>query len=311
MSIIEVNNVTKRFKDKLVLDNVSFKVEEGEIFGLLGPNGAGKSTLINIISTLLNSDSGNITICGHDIKKEPIEAKKYLGVVPQDLALMENLSAYDNLEFFGALYGLKGKELKQGILGALEVTGLGDKKKEKVKKLSGGMKRRLNIAAAIMHNPKVLIMDEPTVGVDPQSRNHIFTFVKNICEERKTTIIYTSHYMEEIEELCKRVFIMDLGQEVAYGTQEEVKSSVFKNHKVVITLSKRNAEAIFELKTLKGVIDLKEDEKNIIINIGDGFKLGDTLNILEKYDCSINKINYEEPKLEDVFLALTGKTLRD
>lgn len=133
MNIIEVNNVTKRFKDKLVLDNISFKVEEGEIFGLLGPNGAGKSTLINIISTLLYSDSGTITICGHDINKEPVEAKKYIGVVPQDLALMENLSAYDNLEFFGALYGLKGKELKNGILEALRVTGLGDTKKEKVK----------------------------------------------------------------------------------------------------------------------------------------------------------------------------------
>ena len=135
--------------------------------------------------------------------------------------------------------------------------------------------------------------------------------LENICEERKTTIIYTSHYMEEIEELCKRVFIMDLGQEVAYGTQEEVKSSVFKNHKVIINLSRKNAEAIFELKSSKGVIDIKEDEKNIILNIGDGFKLGDTLNILEKYDCIINKINYEEPRLEDVFLALTGKTLRD
>ncbi len=311
MGIIEVNNITKRFKDKLVLDNVSFTVEEGEIFGLLGPNGAGKSTLINIMSSLLDSDGGNISICGFDIKKESIKAKQCIGVVPQEIALMENLSAYDNLEFFGALYGLKGKELKNSIKEALEVTGLWDKKKEKVKKFSGGMKRRLNIAASIMHNPKVLIMDEPTVGVDPQSRNHIFSFTKRICKERKTTVIYTSHYMEEVEELCGRVFIMDLGKEVAYGTQEEVKSSVFKNHKVIIELSNKNGEAIMLLKKVKGIADLKEEENSIILNIGDDFKLGEALGILEENNCVINKINYEEPKLEDVFLALTGKSLRD
>ncbi|MGL4772281.1 MAG: ATP-binding cassette domain-containing protein [Clostridium sp.] len=311
MSILNVNNVTKRFKDKLVLDNVSFKVEEGEIFGLLGPNGAGKSTLINIMSSLLNGDGGVVEIGGYNIDKEPIKAKEILGVVPQDLALMENLSAYDNLEFFGALYGLRGKVLKERINEALEVTGLLDRKKEKVKKFSGGMKRRLNIAAAIMHKPRVLIMDEPTVGVDPQSRNHIFEFTKRICREQKTTVIYTSHYMEEIEELCSRVFIMDLGQEVAYGTLEDVKNSVFTNKKVVISLTNKSGQVIRLLQNVNGVVDLKEGEEEIRLSISEEFKLGEALTLLEAAGCIITKINYEEPRLEDVFLALTGKSLRD
>ncbi|MGL5151675.1 MAG: ATP-binding cassette domain-containing protein [Clostridium sp.] len=311
MSIVKVKNGTKRFKDKIVLDNISFEINEGEIFGLLGPNGAGKSTLINIMSTLLLSDSGKIEIGGHDINKNGIKAKEVLGVVPQELALMENLTAYDNLEFFGALYGLRGRVLKERINEALEVTGLQDRKKEKVKKFSGGMKRRLNIAAAIMHRPKVLIMDEPTVGVDPQSRNHIFEFTKRICKELKTTVIYTSHYMEEIEELCNRVFIMDLGKEVAYGGLTEVKNSVFTNKKINIQVSNKSGEIIYGLKALKGIVELKEESDEINLTITENFKLGEALTILEESGCSILKINYEEPKLEDVFLALTGKSLRD
>ena len=256
MSIIEVKNVTKRFNDKLVLDNVSYEVNKGEIFGFIGPNGAGKSTLINIMTSLLIPDSGTVKICGYDILEEPINAKECIGYVPQDISLIEDLTAYDNLEFFGALYGLKGKELKERIKEALEVTGLGDRKKEKVKKFSGGMKRRLNIAAAIMHHPKVLIMDEPTVGVDPQSRNHIFNFTKNICKEWGTTVIYTSHYMEEVEELCKRVFIIDLGKEIAYGTEEEIKASVFPNNKVTIEAKDISAELILNIEKVNGVLNV-------------------------------------------------------
>ena len=222
MAIIEVENITKRFNDKLVLDNVSYIVEKGEVFGFIGPNGAGKSTLINIMTSLLVPDSGTIKICGYDIIKEPIKAKECIGYVPQDLSLMEEMNAYDNLEFFGALYGLKGKELKERIREALKVTGLEDTKRKKVKKFSGGMKRRLNIAVAILHHPKVLILDEPTVGVDPQSRNHIFSFIRSICKEWGTTVLYTSHYMEEIEELCKRVFIIDLGKEIANKNSTQI-----------------------------------------------------------------------------------------
>ena len=311
MSIIEVKNITKRFNDKLVLDNVSYEVNEGEIFGFIGPNGAGKSTLINIMTTLLIPDSGTIKICGYDILKEPIKAKECIGYVPQDLALIEDLNAYDNLEFFGALYGLKGKVLKERINEALKVTGLEKTKKQKVKKFSGGMKRRLNIAVAIMHHPKVLILDEPTVGVDPQSRIHIFSFIKNICKEWGTTIVYTSHYMEEVEELCKRVFIMDLGKEISYGEKGDIKSSVFSNNKVLIETQNINAKTIMELKDIKGIMKVTDKNEEVSLTINSEFKLAKVLSLLEKNNIDIKKISYEEPKLEDVFLSLTGKNLRD
>ncbi|WP_195987407.1 ABC transporter ATP-binding protein [Clostridium sp. D53t1_180928_C8] len=311
MSIIEVKNITKRFNDKLVLDNVSYEVNEGEIFGFIGPNGAGKSTLINIMTTLITPDSGSIKICGYDILKEPIKAKECIGYVPQDLALIEELNAYDNLEFFGSLYGLKGKVLKERIKESLKVTGLEETKRLKVKKFSGGMKRRLNIAVAIMHHPKVLILDEPTVGVDPQSRNHIFSFVKNICKEWGTTVIYTSHYMEEIEELCKRVFIIDLGKEIAYGDREEIKAAVFSNNKVLIEAQDINAKTIVELKSIDGINNVTDKDNKVSLTIGSNFKLGSVLSLMEKEGINIKKISYEEAKLEDVFLSLTGKSLRD
>lgn len=311
MVIIEIKNITKRFNDKLVLDNISYEINKGEIFGFIGPNGAGKSTLINIMTSLLVPDSGSVKICGYDIVKESLKAKANIGYVPQDIALLEELSAYDNLEFFGALYGLKGKLLKERIKEALEVTGLEDKRKQKVKKFSGGMKRRLNIATAIMHHPKVLIMDEPTVGVDPQSRNHIFTFTKKICKEWGTTVIYTSHYMEEVEELCERVFIIDLGKEIAYGNKEDIKSSVFPNNKVIIDASNMSGEALIKLETVEGILKIVDNENLITLTINSNFKLGNALNILEKENVIIKKISYEEAKLEDVFLTLTGKNLRD
>ncbi len=311
MCIIEVKNISKRFNDKLVLDNISYKVKEGEIFGFIGPNGAGKSTLINIMTSLLTPDSGTIEICGYDILRDPIKAKECMGYVPQELALMEDLNAYDNLEFFGALYGLKGKLLKERIAEALKVTGLEETKKQKVKKFSGGMKRRLNIAVSILHHPKVLILDEPTVGVDPQSRNHIFSFIKNICKEWGTTVIYTSHYMEEIDELCKRVFIIDLGKEVSYGDREEIKASVFSNNKVIIETQEISGETIIKLKDLEGIDKVSDKDNVLTLTIDSKFKLASVLSLLEKETVNIKKISYEEAKLEDVFLSLTGKTLRD
>lgn len=224
---------------------------------------------------------------------------------------MEELNAYDNLEFFGALYGLKGKLLKERIAEALKVTGLEDTKKQKVKKFSGGMKRRLNIAVSILHHPKVLILDEPTVGVDPQSRNHIFSFIKNICKDWGTTVIYTSHYMEEIEELCKRVFIIDLGKEVSYGEREEIKASVFSNNKVIIETQDISGETIMKLKDLEGIDKVSDKDNVLTLTIDSKFKLASVLSLLEKETVNIKKISYEEAKLEDVFLSLTGKTLRD
>lgn len=311
MSIVKIKNVTKRFDDKLVLDNISFEVYEGEIFGFIGPNGAGKSTLINIMTSLLSPDSGEIKICGYDIVNESIRAKENIGYVPQDLALLEGLTAFDNLEFFGALYGLKGKLLKERINEALEISGLTEKKKEKVKKFSGGMKRRLNIAIGILNHPKVLILDEPTVGIDPQSRNHIFTFIKRIIKEWGTTVIYTSHYMEEVEELCNRVFIIDLGQEIAYGTKNEIKNSVSSNNKISIELEKVSGEVILDLREIKGILNVLDKENEIILTIDKYFKMGNVLSVLENRNIEIKKISYEEVKLEDVFLTLTGKSLRD
>lgn len=311
MGIVKIKNVTKRFDDKLVLDNVSFEVYEGEIFGFIGPNGAGKSTLINIMTSLLSPDSGEIKICGYDIVNESIKAKENIGYVPQDLALLEGLTAFDNLEFFGALYGLKGKLLKARINEALEISGLIEKKKEKVKKFSGGMKRRLNIAIGILNHPKVLILDEPTVGIDPQSRNHIFTFIKRISKEWGTTVIYTSHYMEEVEELCNRVFIIDLGQEIAYGTKNEIKNSVSSNNKISIELEKVSGEVILDLREIKGILNVLDKENEIILTIDKNFKMGNVLLVLENRNIEIKKISYEEVKLEDIFLTLTGKSLRD
>jgi len=311
MSIIKVKNISKRFNDKLVLDNISYEVKEGEIFGFIGPNGAGKSTLINIMTSLLTPDNGTIEICGYDILTEPIKAKECMGYVPQELALMEDLNAYDNLEFFGALYGLKGKLLKERIAEALKVTGLEETRKQKIKKFSGGMKRRLNIAVSILHHPKVLILDEPTVGVDPQSRNHIFSFIKNICKEWGTTVISTSHYMEEIEELCKRVFIIDLGKEVSYGDREEIKASVFSNNKVIIETQDISGETLMKLKDVEGIDKVSDKDNVLTLTIDSKFKLASVLSLLEKEGVNIKKISYEEAKLEDVFLSLTGKTLRD
>ena len=312
MSLIEVKNITKRFDENIVLDNISFDVDEGDIFGLIGPNGAGKSTLINIMTGLWNPNAGDVIIGGYNIKTEPIKVKKQIGLVPQEVALMDTVSAYDNLEFFGSLYGLKGKLLKERIDEALEIIGLQDKKREKVKKFSGGMKRRLNIAAAIMHHPRILIMDEPTVGIDPQSRNHIFEFTKRINRENKTTIIYTSHYMEEVEMLCNNIFIMDLGQEVAYGSKSQIKSLISSNNKVNLKIYNYKSEMILDIKSMNGVIECTEEDGLIKLLIDeDNFKLEPLIKIIEKNHGEIKGINFEEPSLEEVFLTLTGKSLRD
>ena len=251
MNIIKVENITKRFKDKLVLDNISFDIEEGEIFGLIGPNGAGKSTLINIITNLMMADSGNVFVEGKNLLEDTIYIKSIIGLVPQELAIIEQLTPYDNLEYFGYLYGLSGKLLKDRINEALEFAGLVDVKKKKISKLSGGMKRRLNLAIAILNHPKILILDEPTVGVDPQSRNHIFDFLRKLSNENNTTIIYTSHYMEEVEHLCSKIFIIDEGKEIASGTQDYLKSLVFSNKKLNIKIDKISGDLLFNLKNLK------------------------------------------------------------
>ncbi|MBK1810927.1 ABC transporter ATP-binding protein [Clostridium sp. YIM B02505] len=311
MNIVEVNNITKRFNDKLVLDNVSFNIKKGEIFGLLGPNGAGKSTLINLMVGLLKMDKGQVIIGGNDISKETIRAKERIGLVPQEIALFESLNAKENLEYWGGLYGLKGKLLKERIDEAIEISALKDHLKNPVKKYSGGMKRRLNIAAAMMHHPEVLIMDEPTVGVDPQSRNHIFEVVKKMNKDFSTSIIYTSHYMEEVELLCDNILILDLGKEVAYGSKEELKRMVTSDKVIKIKALGKLEELAFAMKKLQNIrgTEVINDEIKVICN--EVMTINEILQVISEYKISVKNIGIEEPSLEEVFLTLTGKNLRD
>lgn len=311
MKFIETKNLTKRFNDKLVIDNVSLGIEKGEIFGLLGPNGAGKSTLINLIVGLLKIDRGEVNIGGYNISKEPLKAKEKIGLVPQEIALFENLNAKENLEYWGGLYGLRGAMLRERIDEALEIAVLQEHIKKPVKKYSGGMKRRLNIAAAMMHHPEVLIMDEPTVGVDPQSRNHIFEVVKKMNKEYNSTIIYTSHYMEEIETLCDNIFILDSGKEVAYGSKEELKRMVISDKVIKIKAQGELEKLMFDIKKLSTIrgIEIKGEELKIIAN--EKITLNELFNEISKHKVEVKNIGIEEPTLEEVFLTLTGKKLRD
>ena len=310
--MIEIKDVTKSYGRHKVLQNVSFEIMEGELFGLLGPNGAGKSTLIDILTGIQSMDSGEIFINGKSIKTDKVEIRKHLGLVPQDIALLEELNAVDNLEYFGGLYGLAGQELKSQIEKLLEVAGLTDKKKEKVKNYSGGMKRRLNIAVAMLHNPSILILDEPTVGVDAQSRQHIFDYIQSLAEQG-TTILYTSHYMEEIETLCKRVFILDLGEEVAYGTKEEVKKLVGHTQTVALTLDRVPAGFDEVLKNSEnGIQFVTVDGQDIDLTIDQTiFSMMKLIEQVEQAQLVIKSVNVKETTLEEAFLQLTGKTLRD
>ena len=310
--MIEIKDVTKSYGRQKVLQNVSFEIMEGELFGLLGPNGAGKSTLIDILTGIQSMDSGEIFINGKSIKTDKVEIRKHLGLVPQDIALLEELNAVDNLEYFGGLYGLAGQELKSQIEKLLEVAGLTDKKKEKVKNYSGGMKRRLNIAVAMLHNPSILILDEPTVGVDAQSRQHIFDYIQSLAEQG-TTILYTSHYMEEIETLCKRVFILDLGEEVAYGTKEEVKKLVGHTQTVSLTLDRVPAGFDEVLKNSEnGIQFVTVDGQDMELTIDQTiFSMMKMIEQVEQAQLVIKSVNVKETTLEEAFLQLTGKTLRD
>jgi ABC-type multidrug transport system, ATPase component len=312
MSIIDISNVTKRYDDKLAVDSVSLKIEKGDIFGLLGPNGAGKSTLISIITGLCTAEGGEVSVDGYSVKKQPELSKKDIGLVPQEIALYENLSAYDNLQFWGALYGLKGKLLKSRIDEALETSQLKDRAKEKISSYSGGMKRRINIACAIMHHPKILIMDEPTVGIDPQSRNHVLEFARNMNRESNTTIIYTSHYMEEVETLCNKLAIMDQGKIIANGTLDEVKRMVSSQEKIEISVSNCTGDVVLKLRRIPGIrqADLNKSILTLMIENSKTI-LQKIIELLFDNNVKITDLSIKAPNLESVFLNLTGKSLRE
>ena len=312
MSIVSIEQVSKNFGDLTAVDKMTLNIEEGEIFGLLGPNGAGKSTAINMITGLLNIDKGKISILGNDVRKEAMTTKRNTGIVPQEIAIYEDLSSLENVKFFASLYGLKGKMLHNAAMEALEFTGLTDNAKIYPKSFSGGMKRRLNIACAIAHKPKLIIMDEPTVGIDPQSRNHILQSVKRL-NELGSTIIYTSHYMEEVEAICTRISIMDHGKVIAQGTGDELKNLINDKNMVWITvedsISKINEEMI---KEIPGVTSIEIEDSTVKISSArEVSNLDKIIHYFTISKFSIKSVESKTPDLETVFLSLTGRKLRD
>ncbi len=309
--LLEVNNLIKRYGDFLALDHITFAVKEGEIFGLLGPNGAGKTTTISIISSLTQYDGGEVKFLGKEIKRHEMEVKQELGIVPQEIAIFEDLTAYENLDYFGRLYGLRGNLLKERITEALAFTGLTDRRKDRPKGFSGGMKRRLNIACAILHHPKLIIMDEPTVGIDPQSRNHILQSIKEL-NKMGSTIIYTSHYMEEVEEICTRVAIVDHGRVIAQGTKEELTALVSTEEKLVIELSSVNYTVVEQIKSISSIREciIKGNSLEVVGKKGE-HNVSRVINLLTEAGIEILSLNVEKPSLEAVFLTLTGRSLRD
>ncbi|MFP4975332.1 ABC transporter ATP-binding protein [Paenibacillus sp. CN-4] len=311
MALAELKNVVKRYDGRLTVDHVNMEIQEGEIFGLLGPNGAGKSTTISMICGLIKMDQGDIRIDGLPVATKALEVKKKIGLVPQDLALYEEMTAEENVAFFARLYGLRGKLLKERVAEALEFTGLADKAKDKPSTFSGGMKRRLNIACAIMHKPKLIIMDEPTVGIDPQSRNHILESVKEL-NRQGSTVIYTSHYMEEVEAICDRVAIMDKGHIIACGTEQELRERVAREEKIIVKATGMVPALIQELKNHPRISRVEASEDTLELYMPSAqTELQDILFIISKHGGVIGSLHIEEPDLETLFLSLTGRTLRD
>jgi ABC-2 type transport system ATP-binding protein len=312
---ITVNNLTKRFGELTAVDNLSFNVEEGEIFGFLGPNGAGKTTTLNILSTLLEADSGEVTVDGLDLKKNEREIKSIIGLVPQEIAFYKNLTARENVTFFASLYGLKGKVLKEAVDEALSFVGLEGETKKRSGKLSGGMQRRLNIACGIAHKPKLIVMDEPTVGVDAKSRELIMHSIRTL-RDGGATIIYTSHYMPEVQEICDRIAIISSGRLAAIGTETELLSYV-TNHKTVVIETENTDEEIFSkalriLGTIPGVSHSSRQGNENIIDLDVDLTFSNITPILGTLlDCgiSVRSIDSEAPNLETTFLALTGSEL--
>ncbi|WP_186579424.1 ABC transporter ATP-binding protein [Aquibacillus kalidii] len=311
--MLEVKDLKKSYGKKAVVKNVSFTIEKGESFGLLGPNGAGKSTTISMICGLIPYDHGEVLVSNHSVKKSPMLIKQKIGVVPQEIALYPTMSAKDNLLFWGKMYGLTGSVAKKRAEEVLEFVGLKDRAKDRIETFSGGMKRRINIGAALMHEPELLIMDEPTVGIDPQSRNHILETVKRL-NEKGMTIIYTSHYMEEVEYLCNRVGIIDDGEVIALGSQAELCNRLAGGSVIQLIVENKSDEAIDAIKQLENVSQiLHTDETNqlevFVKNPHD--RLGEIVSTAVHQGMKIVSVDIKEPNLETLFLQLTGRSLRD
>ncbi|WP_075981480.1 ABC transporter ATP-binding protein [Bacillus massilinigeriensis] len=310
--MLEVIELTKEFKSKKAVNGVNLQLNKGETVGLLGPNGAGKSTTISMISSLVPPTSGDIKVNNESILKSPEKIRNILGVVPQEIALYMELTAKENLEFFGRIHRIPHNKLKDKVQEILEIIGLTDRANDLVKTFSGGMKRRLNIGAALLHEPELIIMDEPTVGIDPQSRNYILETVKKLNQEKNMTVIYTSHYMEEVEYLCDRIYIMDNGKVIASGTKDEIKDILSSEQAITIKVEMLKENFLNGLRNYPSIknVSVKDSVISVIVpkqlNI-----LKDLFKIAEEESVNIASINIETPSLEDVFLHLTGRQLRN
>jgi len=312
-NILKENTLVKNYGDFQAVKGISFNIKEGEIFSLLGPNGAGKTTTISMLSTLYTPTSGDATIAGHSVTKNPMAVRNAIGVVPQDLALYEDLTARENLTFWGQMYGLSGTALKNRVEEVLGQIGLVDKAKDRVKTYSGGMKRRVNIGVGLLHKPKLLFMDEPTVGIDPQSRRAILDTVKDL-NKQGMTVLYTTHYMEEAEELSDRVGIIDHGELIALGTQKELTKQVGETETLLLHISENeDPEALVaSFKGIKGVLEANAVNHEIsVITPSAADVMAPVVTKANERGIKIHSIDIREPNLEAVFLHLTGRALRD
>lgn len=310
--MLELTKVSKRFKKLEAVKKMDLNIKKGEIVGLLGPNGAGKSTTISILTSLVAPTTGDVIFQQESMVKNPKALRDAIGIVPQEIALYEDLSAEENMKFFGRIYHLKGRELKNKITEVLEQIGLTDRRKDIVKTFSGGMKRRLNIGVAMLHDPEILIMDEPTVGIDPQSRNYILQTVKRLNKDRQMTVLYTSHYMEEVEFLCDRIYIMDKGNLIASGTKEEIKETLASENTILIKADFFNEIFIEKLKEIPEITQMKVEEKEITLVVSRETNIFSTLaRLAEESEVNLKAVDIKTVTLEDVFLHLTGRALRD
>jgi len=311
MNAIEVVNLKKSFGELQAVAGVDFAAQKGEILSLLGPNGAGKSTIISMLSGLLIPDGGEASIMGYSVTKEPEAAKASLGVVPQDIALYPDLSALENLVFWGKMYGLRGAALKSRVDEVLEIIGLTGRQKDRVGKYSGGMKRRVNIGAALLHKPDVIIMDEPTVGIDPQSRRHILDNVKAL-NRQGMSVLYTTHYMEEAAELSDHIAIMDLGKVIAYGTHDELVRLVGEQTRIDLSLNAESAAIFDAWRAVQGVSRIDATDGTVTVLVDDSNRVLPRLfEAASEASVRITSVDIQEPNLETVFLHLTGRALRD
>lgn len=309
--VIEIENLTKSYGKFKAIDDLSIYVEKGKIFGLLGPNGSGKSTTINCILSLLNFEKGSIKIFGKEMKPNCYDIKAKIGVVFQDVAVFDELTVYENINYFCGLYIKNKKKREKYVEDAIKLTKLEEFKKFRPKQLSGGLLRRLNIACGIAHKPELIFLDEPTVAVDPQSRNSILEGIKEL-NKNGATIVYTTHYMEEVEQLCNRIAILDKGKVIAIGTKEALKELTTMGEKITVEVQKLKKAIISELKAMKNIIDVKYEDNTLFVTYKKGEdNLEKMISFLKQNNVKYTKIFSELPTLNDVFLELTGKQLRD